>query len=306
MKFIALVSPCFTLAASWSLSTKDSQLEAGSISSESMGACLKHASQFIKEPLKKGACVERAMDHCALDKKVDDKNFVCPHYKQILTDAFRREPTTTTYDAQSFCQVTETYVSQLKGAHKIPNMGKGSGFGFELSKDCKPLVKASFGGKKDVAAKSVPDFWYAICMNQDCAHFLPSRTRWCTHEHQPTHSATVCEAVRVYAKDEVFVMEQNLGHNLNEHEVCTIYDDFVEDSHINVEAYNHVVYQTKDHPVPSPKNRKRALDSAAMKNTAKGHQIRDGTAEPVKSGAQVTTSLVAPVVAIVGLLAGRA
>merc|ERR1719498_1538721 len=304
MKFIALVSPCFTLAATWGSAHQGSQLAAGAISSESMGACVKHASQFIKEPLKKGACVERAMDHCALDKKVDDKNFVCPHYKQILTDAFRREPTTKLYTAEDFCGVVELYISQLKSAHKVPNMGKGAGFGFELSKDCKPLVKSSFGGKKTIPAKSAPDFWYAMCMNQDCAHFLPSRTRWCTHEHQPTHSASVCEAVRIYSRDEVFVMERNMGKNLNADEVCSIYDDFVEDTHINVEAYNHVVYGTEKHPVPSPKNRQRALDSAAMKNTAKGHQIRDGAAQPVKSAAsQVSTGLLLASVGVLGLWA---
>lgn len=269
-----------------------------------MESCVKHASQFIKAPSKHARCVERAMDHCALDKKVDDKNFVCPHYKQILTDAFRREPTTKLYTAEDFCGVVELYISQLKSAHKVPNMGKGAGFGFELSKDCKPLVKSSFGGKKTIPAKSAPDFWYAMCMNQDCAHFLPSRTRWCTHEHQPTHSASVCEAVRIYSRDEVFVMERNMGKNLNADEVCSIYDDFVEDTHINVEAYNHVVYGTEKHPVPSPKNRQRALDSAAMKNTAKGHQIRDGAAQPVKSAAsQVSTGLLLASVGVLGLWA---
>merc|ERR1719473_573832 len=80
-------------------------------------------------------------------------------------------------------------------------------------------------------------------------------------------------------------MEQNLKRDLNAEQVCSIYDEFVEDMHINVEAYNHVVYGTKEHPVPSPENRKRALDSAQMKNEAKGHQLRDANAQIVRSAA---------------------
>jgi hypothetical protein len=298
MKILVLFAvPCIAFAATWS---KGSQLVAGSVSSESLAACVKHAGEFITKPMLKGACIEKAMDHCALDKKVDDKNFVCPHYEQILTDAFRRESTKQMYTAKSFCEVAETYVSQLNDASKVPNMGKGAGFNFELSKDCKPLVSSSFGGKKTLPAKTLPDFWYALCMNQDCAHFLPSRTRWCTKDHAPTHSASVCEAVRVYARDEVFVMEQNLGHDLSADEVCKIYDDFVEDTHINVKAYNHVVYGTKDHPVPSPENNKRALDSAQMKNEAKGHEIRDAVGQPVKSAA-AKGNLILSLVSLLGL-----
>jgi len=246
--------------------------------------CVAHSEVFIKSPMKKSKAIQRAMDHCALDKKVDDKNFVCPHYKKILEAAFRRESTTELFTAKSFCATTEAYVSQLKGAHKIPNLGEGSGFNFVASKDCKAVVTASFGKKQTkIPAKSAPDFWYALCMNQDCAHFLPSRTRWCSHDHQPTHSVSVCEHMRNYAHEEIFVMEKNMNKDLDADQVCHIYDEFVEDTHVNVEAYMHVVYGREEHPVPSPANRARALKSAVMKNEAGKNRLRDSAATPVKS-----------------------
>jgi len=297
MKLIAiLVGPYAALAVSWTNSgSKGSQL--------GLETCTSNAEKFITTPVKKSRAIERAMDHCALDKKVDDKNFVCPHYREILTAAFARESTTQTFNAKSFCEVTELYVSQLKDAADVPNMGKGAGFHFKLSEECKPTVAKSFEkGKKTLPAKSVPDFWYALCMNQDCAHFLPSRTRWCTHDHQPTHSQSVCEAVRVFARDEAFVMEKNLGKDLDSEQVCSIYDDFVEETHIDVSAYMHVVYGTKDHPVPSPENKMRALESAKMKNEAQGNKLKDGAGQPVKSGA-AAMNLFLGLVSLAGLWA---
>jgi len=281
MKLIVLLAaPSAALAASWaSFGSKDAQLLR-----DKDVSCVSHAKVFVTKPMKKAQAIQRAMDHCALDKKVEDKNFVCPHYKAILSAAFRRESTTKLFDAKSFCDVTEVYVSQLKGAHSIPSMGDGSGFNFVVSKDCKATVSASFGKEQTkVAAKSAPDFWYALCMNQDCAHFLPSRTRWCNHDHAPTHSVTVCEHLRNYAHDEIFVMEKNLNQELDAEQVCHIYDEFVDDTHVNVEAYFHVVYGTEEHPVPSPENRQRALKSAQMKNEAGKNRLRESAGQPVKS-----------------------
>lgn len=307
MKLLAILSSTSAvLAASWAASgTQDSQLAAFTVNTEDKAACLQNAKQFINQPMLKGKAVQRAMDHCALDKKVDDKNFVCPHYKEILEDAFRREDTTKLFTADSFCDVTEVYVSQLQGAHKIPNLGKGAGFEFVPHERCEPTVKASFkNGKSTLPANEAPDFWYATCMNQDCAHFLPSRTRWCSHDHAPAHSASVCEAVRHYAKDDIFVMEKATAQDLTAAQICKIYDEFVEDTHVNVEAYLHVVRGTEEHPVPSPENRARALKSAQMKNTAGKNNLRDSAATPVKSDASTKVpAAAASVLAVLSLMA---
>lgn len=300
MKFIVLVAVPYTaLAASWASLFQSTQLSA--VSTVDMNGCIADAKKFMNKEYTKMKAIERAMDHCALSKKVDDKNFVCPHYREILNAAFRREPTDRLYSTESFCNVAEVYVHQLQSAAKVPNMGTGEGLKFKLGKDCKSIVLASLAPQKKMPAVSAPDFWYALCMNQDCAHFLPSRTRWCTHNHQPTHSASVCEAVRLYAHDEVAVLGPK---EVDANQVCGMYDEFVEDSHIQVEAYMHVVHGKKQEKVPVPENPKRALQSAKMKNEAKENAIRDQNGDPVKSFAS-TPALSMALASLVGLAAGR-
>jgi len=302
MKFVVLVAVPYTaLAASWA-SLFQSQLASELVVSPvDMNGCLASAKGFMttKEYTKHKA-IELAMDHCALSKKVDDKNFVCPHYREILNAAFRREATDRLFGAESFCNVAEVYVHQLKSAAKVPNMGKGEGFKFKLGKACKQVVLASLAPQKKMPAASAPDFWYALCMNQDCAHFLPSRTRWCTQNHQPTHSASVCEAVRLFAHDEVAVFGPK---EMDSDQVCNMYDEFVEDSHINVEAYMHVVHGKVEDPVPVPENPTRALKSAKMKNEAKMHGIRDQAGDPVKGSAstQMPAALLTVLVSLASL-----
>jgi len=270
-----------------------------SVSSEDMSGCVDHAKKFLSGPKSKAMAIESAMDHCALDKKVDDRNFVCPHYKLVLAGAFRRESTLKKYGPEAFCAVTETYVSQLKGAAKIPNMGKGSGEAFELSKDCKPTVAASMAPEKKLDSSSAPDFWYALCMNQDCAHFLPSRTRWCSEDHAPTHSESVCEAVRAFARDETDIVSTK---ELDAEQVCSIYEEFVEDSHINIAAYMQVVHGITERHIPSPDDPKRALQSSQMKNKAGGHLLRDAAGKPVKS----SSAILAPTGLLLTALIGAA
>jgi len=288
MKLAVILLATPSLVASWAVSGSSStqQAIAGDVSAADVTGCVSHAEKFLTKSQTNDRAIQQAMDHCAIDKQIEDKNFVCPHYKEFLVAAFRRESTTKKFSANTFCDVTEVYAAELGGAAKVPNMGNGTGFGFVLSKDCKPAVLSNFAkGEKKLPAKSAPDFWYAMCMNQHCAHFLPSRTRWCKQDHQPTHSQSVCEAVRIFAHDEAFLMEKNLNQDLDADQVCNIYEEFVEYTHINVEAYMHVVHGTKEHPVPSPENQKRALDSAKMKNEAGKNKLIDSHGEPVKSGA---------------------
>jgi len=286
MKLVLLLS-LPAAAAAWSnlfRGLREGGKLTSSVSKEDMNGCIANAEGFLEHPVGKWHAIEKAMDYCVMSKKVDDKNFVCPHYREILNAAFRREPTDRKYDAEGFCKVAETYVSELGAAARIPNMGKGDGLKFKLSKDCEPIVKASLAPAKTLASRSAPDFWYALCMNQDCAHFLPSRTRWCTVNHQPTHSAAVCEAVRLFARDETSIFGSS---QLEPKEVCNMYDEFVEDSYIEVEAYMHVTHGKKHKKVPVPEDRKRALSSSAMKNEAKKHGIRDGSGIPVEVKAPV-------------------
>jgi Cys-rich protein (TIGR01571 family) len=280
MKLITFLAlPSLALAASWVKLFQGRKLRKGqaAIDAQDIDACVAHASKFIKKPVGKERAIERAMDHCALSKKVEDKNFVCPHYRELLEGAFRRKATTDVYTAKSFCSVAELYVEALEGAGNIPNMGAGKGAEFKLSKDCKPIVLASIAPAKQIPASTAPDFWYALCANQDCAHFLPSRTRWCTDNHGPTHSSLVCEAVRDFTKDAVDVFGPG---ELDADDVCETYTEFVQDTVILLDAYGHVVHG-RHHNVPIPGDKPRALDSARMKHDAKAHGLRDASGTPV-------------------------
>lgn len=312
--FVILALPAAVLASFRGGSLlQATQLEAGTTSVSTDDAngcpghngcahCVSHAEGFMTKPMTKYRAIEGAMDNCALSKKVEDNNFVCPHYREVLNQAFAREPTDRLFSAKTFCKVAEVYVSQLREAAKIPHMGTGAGFKFKLSKDCKPIVMASLAPEKTLPSRNAPDFWYALCMNQDCAHFLPSRTRWCSESHQPTHSAAVCEAVRRFAHDEITIFSKQ---ELDAGEVCDMYDEFVEASHIDVDAYMHVVHGKEHHAVPVPANPSRALDSAKMKHEAKKHGMRDATGVAVKSAAarKWNTSLVFALMSVVGLCA---
>lgn len=280
MKLIALLAvPSTALAASWTSLFHGAQLEGEKVSTDDMNGCIAHAGKFLTKPATKFWAIEKAVDACAVSKKVEDNNFVCPHYGEILNDAFQREPTDREFTAESFCGVAEYYVAQLEHSNKVPNMGKGSGDKFKVSKDCKDIVLASLSPAKALPASNAPDFWYALCMNQDCAHFLPSRTRWCTQNHAPTHSVTVCEAIRRFASDEVLIE----GGEMKPDDVCDMYKDFVEDTYILTDAYMHCVHGRHHTKVPVPEDKRRALQSAKMKNTAGGHGIRDASGQPVKS-----------------------
>lgn len=79
-----------------------------------------------------------------------------------------------------------------------------------------------------------------MCMNQDCAHFLQSRTKWCNTQRAPTHSYVVCEAVRRFAMDEVQVHEEK---TMTPPQICALYGEFVKEMGIDVDAYEHAIHQ---------------------------------------------------------------
>ena len=78
----------------------------------------------------------------------------------------------------------------------------------------------------------VPDFWYAMCVNPDCAHFLPNKTRRCDVEEGPTHSIAVCNALQTFVNDEVQVLGTG---DIAPSQVCKMYGEFVKEMGINVD-----------------------------------------------------------------------
>jgi hypothetical protein len=157
-------------------------------------------------------------------------------------------------------------------------MGHGPLINFHVDKSCIPAVKSAFAPDVKLSTEHVPDFWYAMCVNQDCAHFLPSRTRWCDVEEEPTHGIAVCDALRTFVTDEVQVLGAG---DVGPSEVCEMYGEFVKEMGINVEAYEHVMHRDSRHKMPLPESHDRALQSQSLQNRAKANQIKFGAGKAV-------------------------
>jgi len=200
--------------------------------------CVHHAAQWLHKPATKDKAISSASSHCTSSMGVHKSS--CAQYRDLLHMAFKRQPSDKLYNAETFCDIAEGYVKQLSKAHNVPNMGKGAGFDFQLAKSCKTEALKSMAPNTELPAESAPNFWYALCMNQDCAHFLPSRTRWCTSNHQPTHAASVCEALHSFIKGKLDL--KVLHSHVNAGEMCGMFESFVEETHLDYEAYMHVVH----------------------------------------------------------------
>lgn len=148
--------------------------------------CMEHASKFVEGSMIPSKIINAATDHCALSKQIGDKNYVCPHFQEGLEGAFSTQPADRKFDAEGFCWLAETHFIELRGAARVPNMGSGPLINFHIASSCTPAVVSAFAPDKTLSTDHVPDFWYAMCVNQDCAHFLPSRTRWCDVDRDPT------------------------------------------------------------------------------------------------------------------------
>lgn len=264
--------------------------------------CLAVANEFMDKPMSKDRAIERAADWCALHKAVDDWNFVCPHYKEGLKAAFKTQPSDKDYTSEDFCYVAEQYMLDIRGAARIEGLGQGPLTNFAVADTCAPLVLATLAPEKDLSASHVPDFWYAMCVNQDCAHFLQSRTKWCQMSHPPTHSIAVCEAARDFAKDEITVLDDALGDGkMNAKEICDVYSEYVKEMGSNVEAYEHVMHTDSSKHVPVPSDAFRALQSTQLKNGAAAHKLRDAAGDVLEKAAAVPAAAGPLVMMVVAL-----
>lgn len=208
---------------------------------ECVAHCEAYTRNFIHKPMTKDEAISKAVERCHMSRKVGG-NAVCGHYENVLNGAFKRQHGDRLYTAETFCEVSEQYVMHLNDAAEIPNMGKGSGHKFKLSKRCKSTAQNAMGASPRIPADDAANFWYSLCVNQDCAHFLPSRTRWCNANHEPTHSAQVCEAMRTFVNREVSKEEEK---DFDATQLCGMYKDFVKETHVEYKAYMDVVHDGK-------------------------------------------------------------
>merc|ERR1719316_589792 len=148
MKFLVLAAllPAQAWAASHASRPKASFLGTSvstKVTPEDLASCEKVAKAFITKPMHKARLIERATDHCAVDKKLDDRNYVCPQFKQGISDALRSEPADKEFTAKTFCEITESYFIALRGAARVNNVGSGPLVNFKLSKNCPAHVQAA-------------------------------------------------------------------------------------------------------------------------------------------------------------------
>jgi len=251
-----------------------------------MDRCVKKVKGFLKEPALKKIAIEAATDNCAVSKLDKARNYVCPHMKSLLVGAFRSFPEDKKLDAAKFCEMSEFHTLRMRGATRVPNVGRGSLMDYTIKKECKPTVLGAMSPAKALKAGEVADFWYSLCLNQDCAHLLPSRTKWCKVDRQPTHGVEVCNLARDFAGSNAQSYTKN--GDAGPEELCKLYDDFVDTVKSDVEAYDHYVHGRSRERVPVPDSSSRALNSAKMMNDAQAHKLRDNAGrqvEPAQSGA---------------------
>jgi len=206
---------------------------------DQMEKCIQVAGTFIKEPVLRGEAVEAAANYCSSAAHVKDPGNLCPHFKEAVELALEHDQSAEKYDATAFCTSTEEYVGNLQGAARVPNTGSGPLLNFKVSPACESTVASAFAPEKALDSASVPDFWYAVCNNQNCAHFLPSRTKWCNVQKPPTHSWMICNGVRKFAHDEAEVHE---GSKMTPKQICALYAEYVKEMGIDEDAYKKVMH----------------------------------------------------------------
>merc|ERR1719271_1201502 len=82
---------------------------------------------------------------------------------------------------------------------------------FGVHEKCVPAVNKAMKPETSMKKEKVPDFWYTFCVSQDCAHYLPSRHRWCVMNHAPTptHSNAICLLVQEFAQESLGSYKQD-------------------------------------------------------------------------------------------------
>jgi len=271
-------------------------------SPQDIASCTKYFDGIFDRPVNKDEAIEMAVDHCAVEHKEDDRNYVCVDFKEGLLAAFSEEHNSQEFSSKTFCEISEAYMIDSRGASRMENVGSGPLFNFKISSKCEPMVTAHFDpkGASFIESAEVPDLWYGICMNQDCGHYLPSRTRWCQFQMTPSHSVQVCEALLKFTTD---VTKSQGAASMDAKAVCALYGDFVAATGHDVEAYEAIVHSDTVRRVPKPHDQARALQSSKLLNDAGGHHIRDNAGDPIKRNGAARAASAPLLAAVAAVLA---
>jgi hypothetical protein len=223
----------------------------GAVTPEEMAKCEQFMSTLYTTPMTKKRWLPKIVRRCRRDRAIEDARKVCPHLGAALAFTMDDVPEDEPLSAGEFCTLAEERIEGLEGAVHVPNMGSGDITNFQVSPQCIPTVEAVLGTEGQLKTEHLPDFWYALCMNQDCAHFLPSRTKWCDTARQPTHSTMVCEAARGFAKFKIGgrrIFGMRPPEEMKSEQICSLYANFEEEVGMDLKTWKAIAHGDKGPP----------------------------------------------------------
>lgn len=258
-----------------------------SLTGKNMDDCVKFFSKAIPEEGRtKDKVVEYATDQCALklSPTTADHTYVCKHFSEFLRDSFIDFVKDTPLTVEQACKHTEYHLHELRvQTVNVPNVAgdNSSAEEFFVHGDCPTAIESAMADKNPMPKSDVPSFWYTFCVSQDCAHYLPSRHRWCqvNHAPSPTHSNAICLLVEEYANENLPKVK---SPKLDPKEMCALYAGFMSEVLRNAEAYEYVVHEGSKDNVPEPNDPSKALVHSQLLNNVAAHNLRDNAAKPVK------------------------
>jgi hypothetical protein len=244
----------------------DSTAHRGSVTPEDMAKCEQFMASLYTTPMPKKRILPKIVRKCRRDRSIEDARKVCPHLGAALAFTMDDVPEDEELTPGLFCIYAEERMERLEGAVHVPNMGSGALANSEVSPQCVPTVEAVLGMDGMLKTDHLPDFWYALCMNQDCAHFLPSRTKWCDTAREPTHSAMVCEAARGFAKFKIGgrrLFGMRPPEDMKSDQICDLYSNFVEEVGMDLKTWNAIAHGVKGPPL---KKKRRSFWPKMLRN----------------------------------------
>lgn len=276
MKFIAqllLLAPTATLAvnvmvadagnlrsraSSQKIESSTAAIKAG-VTPQDIQRCVFAASKFVHGPKDIKHTKELSADFCTEsgDRNLEEGGNICPHYNNAVSRALDGQDEARNVTAEEWCAITEQRMLEARGATRVPQVGDGPLMNFTIKSTCAPMVDKAMAPATSVDQDTAAGVWYVACMNQHCGHHLPSRTKWCTENHPPTHSRWICESSRDYIAGYTDPSEPDektvwADKNLTSQDICKMYGEYVKDLSGDVEAYEHVMHGDTSKRVPAP------------------------------------------------------